>query len=888
MARKKSVDKRREINGVIFLAIAVILGVAFYLPPARSGWLGMVVQSGGFGLFGAVSYALPVLALYMAIDYLLEKNSILTHRRFTAVVILFISVAALFHLLSTDLNAIRLKTIDQPRPAWQAIRLLWQSGQDPQIVESGQRTFSGGLLGGGAALGFHAVAGTVGSIILTIALIISLMILLFNVSPSRLFGHTADAIKTTGQKMDQAVRDRVTEMRTAQDTVDPKSFDLQLKTEPSDKESGHSEGSQASQDHPLNEHRPTLLESLKKLFQPNYVDELPTLSEAELSVPPFLDAGQEKNTAKHVEQTGEQAIRSLSQTSPFNVTVSSPRDGTDDHVVLPAGVHRVSAPADTVAKHEDPVSGSREHWTDRTEPISDTEHSAKRIPAAPGTQLSLDLPYQAPPLRLLRHEIPQSGPNRNSSVKALGLKLEQTLESFGIQAHVVHVTTGPTITRFELSPGPGVKVSRIVSLSDDIALSLAALGVRIEAPIPGKSAIGIEIPNKETQPVLLRSLLESPEFQSSTSPLAAALGRDIQGSPILCDIAKMPHLLIAGATGSGKSVCINAILMSILFRSSPDNVKMLMIDPKVVELSVYNGIPHLLAPVVTDPKKAANTLNWAVQEMVRRYGLFAEKSVRDFNSYRASSVASKSSGQPEEDENNQTDADVYEHLPLILLVIDELSDLMATSPTEVEDSIARLTAMARAAGIHLIIATQRPSVDVITGVIKANIPSRIAFAVASQVDSRTILDTGGAEKLLGKGDLLYYPQSATKPVRGQGAFVTDSEVEQVLNYIKNQHAADYDSTVSDAIMTAQSSQTGKTKEDIQDELVPQALEIVVQTGYASVSLLQRRLNVGYPRAARLIDALHDQGYIGPFEGSKPRKLLITQTQYESLKTGEKN
>jgi DNA segregation ATPase FtsK/SpoIIIE, S-DNA-T family len=354
--------------------------------------------------------------------------------------------------------------------------------------------------------------------------------------------------------------------------------------------------------------------------------------------------------------------------------------------------------------------------------------------------------------------------------------------------------------------------------------------------------------------------------------LTAVLGRDIQGAPILCDLAKMPHLLIAGATGSGKSVCINSILMSILYRSSPEDVRMMMIDPKVVELNVYNGIPHLLAPVVTDPKKAANTLMWAVNEMTRRYGLFAEKSVRDINSYNASALCGD---------------DDFEKLPLILFVIDELSDLMATTPTEVEDAIARLTAMARAAGIHLIIATQRPSVDVITGVIKANIPSRIAFAVASQVDSRTILDIGGAEKLLGKGDMLYDPQSSAKPIRGQGAFVTDSEVERVLTYIKTQHAANYDQAITDAIMTVLP--TGKERDSSeQDELLPQAIGIVVETGYASVSLLQRRMNVGYPRAARLIDRMNEAGYVGPFEGSKPRKVLITHAQYLELMTREGN
>ena len=396
------------------------------------------------------------------------------------------------------------------------------------------------------------------------------------------------------------------------------------------------------------------------------------------------------------------------------------------------------------------------------------------------------------------------------------------------------------------------------------------MGVRIEAPIPGKSAIGIEIPNKETTPVLLRGLLESTEFIQSQSPLMAALGRDVQGNPILCDLTKMPHLLIAGATGSGKSVCINAILMSILYRSSPDEVRMMMIDPKVVELSVYNGIPHLLAPVVTDPKKAANALNWAVSEMVRRYGLFADKSVRDINSF----MPRQPPPSPE--------VIRLRKLPLILLLLTS-SDLMATTPTEVEDAIARLTAMARAAGIHLIIATQRPSVDVLTGVIKANIPSRIAFAAASQVDSRTILDMGGAEKLLGKGDLLYYPQSLAKPLRGQGAFVTDAEVERVLTWLRSRHVADYNQEVTDTIMTATANDSRERDQDDEDELIPQALDIVVETGYASVSLLQRRLKLGYPRAARLIDTLHDKGFVGPFDGSKPRKVLITQDQYLEYK-----
>jgi DNA segregation ATPase FtsK/SpoIIIE-like protein len=899
----RAIDKKREINGVLYLAAAIILAVAFYLPAGRGGWLGQILQTAGRGLLGSAALVLPVLFVYMAFDYLLEKELTITRRRFTYVVLLLIGTAALLHLITTDLEAIRTYSLQDEGKyqAWRALERLWQSGVDPALVEAGKRSLSGGLLGGGLGLALHAIAGPIGSLVLLGALLLSLVILLFNVSLSGMFGQTAKALQTTRDKMDQAVREHVGQVRETRQTPVPdrKSFDLLLKTdEPKGKaaETADAPGEAATEN---GQKKPTLLESLKRLFQPDDVEDgLSDLPEEDLSVPAFLQNPEE--TATEIQTTAAPVKTGMIRQSPYDIEIGGAAEDAGKPVVLPAGIHRIvtgaarAAPAEqaesaSAAPAAGPdgevVAGSRENWTDRSEPVAPTVNilqSGRRISGKAGTQMSIELPYQAPPLRLLRDE--SLTPNRVSSqmVNALGVKLEKTLESFGIQASVVHYTTGPTITRFELSPGPGVKVSRIVSLADDIALNLAALGVRIEAPIPGKSAIGIEIPNKETQPVLLRGLLESPEFQNTRSPLTAALGRDIQGYPILCDLAKMPHLLIAGATGSGKSVCINAILMSILYRSSPDDVRMLMIDPKVVELSVYNGIPHLLSPVVTDPKKAANTRTWAVSEMIRRYGLFAEKSVRDITSYQASAAANAAAVTADNDEAE------YEHLPLILLVIDELSDLMATTPTEVEDAIARLTAMARAAGIHLIIATQRPSVDVITGVIKANIPSRIAFAVASQVDSRTILDMAGAEKLLGKGDMLYYPQSIAKPIRGQGAFITDSEVEQVLNYIKAQHAADYDDAVSDAIMTAQASGNKDKISEGNDELLPQALDIVVETGYASVSLLQRRMNVGYPRAARLIDTLHDKGYIGPFDGSKPRKLLITQTQYMELKAKENN
>lgn len=435
--------------------------------------------------------------------------------------------------------------------------------------------------------------------------------------------------------------------------------------------------------------------------------------------------------------------------------------------------------------------------------------------------------------------------------------LEKTLLSFNVEAKVVQVSCGPTITRFEIQPSPGTKVSKIVNLSDDIALSLAASDIRIEAPIPGKAAVGIEVPNKKKFKVFLRDVLETKDFIKSPSKLSVALGKDIGGKAIITDLADMPHLLIAGATGSGKSVCINTIISSILYKACPSEVKMMLIDPKVVELAIYNDIPHLLIPVVTDAKKAASALNWMVVEMERRYKLFAEKAVRDIDRY------------------NELEKD--EPLPKILVIIDELADLMMVSPSDVEDSICRLAQMARAAGIHLIVATQRPSVDIITGLIKANIPSRISFAVSSQVDSRTILDISGAEKLLGKGDMLFFPAGASKPKRVQGAYISEAEVEKLVDFVKQQRRPSYEKKLSDFEEVISS-----TKADETDELFDEALSVIFDYNQASISLLQRKLHIGYTRAARLIDQLEEYGYVGGYEGTKPREILITREQYENL------
>lgn len=463
--------------------------------------------------------------------------------------------------------------------------------------------------------------------------------------------------------------------------------------------------------------------------------------------------------------------------------------------------------------------------------------------------------YKLPPVSLLRKNSAKQNDFSEKELLNSAQILENTLKSFGLQAKVIQVNCGPTITRFEIQPSPGIKVSRIVNLADDIALSLAASDVRIEAPIPGKAAVGIEVPNKKKSLVVLRDVLESAEFNKSSSKLTIALGMDIGGNPMVADLTEMPHLLIAGATGSGKSVCINTIISSILYKAHPNEVKFMLIDPKVVELAVYDGIPHLLTPVVTDAKKAAAALHWMVTEMERRYQTFAEEGVRDIARY--------------------NELNHEKPMPKILVIIDELADLMMISPREIEDSICRLAQMARAAGIHLVVATQRPSVDVITGLIKANIPSRISFAVSSQVDSRTILDMSGAEKLLGKGDMLFFPVGASKPVRIQGAYISEEEVEKLVDYSKKQKEPIYEKNLSDFNEIV----VEKDHEDT-DELFEEAVKVVLDSGQASISMLQRRLRIGYARAARLIDEMEQRGIVGGYEGTKPREILISKEHYE--------
>ncbi len=486
--------------------------------------------------------------------------------------------------------------------------------------------------------------------------------------------------------------------------------------------------------------------------------------------------------------------------------------------------------------------------------------------------------YKFPPVTLLESINSADSKTVAAELESTAQRLVDTLKSFGVETQVVNVSRGPTVTRYELQPKAGVKISKITSLADDIALNLATAGVRIEAPIPNKAAVGIEVPNRSSSTVGVREIIESSTFSSSKSKLTVSMGKDIAGNTVVADIAKMPHGLIAGATGSGKSVCINSFIISLLYKASPDEVKLLMIDPKVVELGIYNGIPHLLVPVVTEPRKAAGALGWAVNEMEQRYKMFADRDVRNIDGY--NKLVETLVDEPE-----------VKKMPRIVIIIDELADLMMTAPKEVEDSINRIAAKARAAGIHLLIATQRPSVNVVTGVIKANIPTRIAFAVSSHIDSGTILDTGGAEKLLGRGDMLFRPVGATKPNRIQGCFVSDEEVERVVEFVKSNGKSEYDDNIMVEIerqaAIEKQQRTGVPEEgaDSDDPVLDEAIKVVVELGQASTSLLQRKLKLGYARAARIIDQMEERGIIGGYEGAKPRQVLITKEQLMERQAG---
>lgn len=909
------------LDEVILIVIIVISAVVFISQiTSKMGVVGQVIGGLFQGLLGISGVLLPVLVIIYCIWMLMseERKWPLVRAFGGALFLLTVASAAyLFHPLNVSGD-------------------LGFAKKAMELFDSGSLT-NGGLIGGLFGGGLFGLLDALGSVIVLLAMLVISIILATGRSFFGAMGTLADHQKVRRQVRNEKIKNKADRIRQEEKmeaarlekqeakrrrVMNKEDFNIELHeveaTEhPEVKETVFR---QKKQDYSVKKREPIydfVKENEMPMEEPKWdfnvvfggklqVDELeqgtqmpPKSTERFKVVEPLKEVAKkqepvemteeeavyekifgEDNTAENMaEETPEEAWDMESQAAALAAeAMRAAEEKTDFHFADLEDAEETASPEMDMLEVEEPMA--EEMPVEEVQPVA--EEMPTDVPAAepakPEAQKETaqqqaapaepaEKPYVFPPISLLGRDPGNSSGSGILEQQKNGRKLEMTLKSFGVEARVINVSAGPTVTRYEVSPSQGVKVSKIVNLADDIALNLAASGIRIEAPIPGKAAVGIEVPNKETKSVYLRTVLESDAFRKHPSKLAFALGEDITGNPIVTDIAKMPHLLIAGATGSGKSVCINTLITSILYKADPKEVKLLLVDPKVVELSVYNGIPHLLIPVVTDPKKASAALNWAVREMLERYNDFAACGVRDIKGFNA---MKEEKGEPEA------------KMPQIVIVIDELADLMMAAPGEVEDSICRLAQMARAAGMHLIIATQRPSVDVITGVIKANIPSRLAFAVSSGIDSRTILDMVGAEKLLGKGDMLFYPSGQAKPSRIQGAFVTDKEVEQIVDFLRKSSRPGYTQEMVDQITAVAKTASGPSEET--DEFFEQAVDLILEKEKASVSMLQRQFRIGYNRAARLMDELERRGLVGPEEGSKPRKVLITRAQWEEMQS----
>ena len=911
------------LDEVILIVIIVISAVVFISQiTSKMGVVGQVIGGLFQGLLGISGVLLPVLVIIYCIWMLMseERKWPLVRAFGGALFLLTVASAAyLFHPLNVSGD-------------------LGFAKKAMELFDSGSLT-NGGLIGGLFGGGLFGLLDALGSVIVLLAMLVISIILATGRSFFGAMGTLADHQKVRRQVRNEKIKNKADRIRQEEKmeaarlekqeakrrrVMNKEDFNIELHeveaTEhPEVKETVFR---QKKQDYSVKKREPIydfVKENEMPMEEPKWdfnvvfggklqVDELeqgtqmpPQSTERFKVVEPLKEVAKkqepvemteeeavyekifgEDNTAENMaEETPEEAWDMESQAAALAAeAMRAAEEKTDFHFADLEDAEETASPEMDMPEVEEPMA-EEEMPVEEVQPVAEEmptdvpaaepakpeaqKETAQQPAAAPAEPA--EKPYVFPPISLLGRDPGNAGGSGILEQQKNGRKLEMTLKSFGVEARVINVSAGPTVTRYEVSPSQGVKVSKIVNLADDIALNLAASGIRIEAPIPGKAAVGIEVPNKETKSVYLRTVLESDAFRKHPSKLAFALGEDITGNPIVTDIAKMPHLLIAGATGSGKSVCINTLITSILYKADPKEVKLLLVDPKVVELSVYNGIPHLLIPVVTDPKKASAALNWAVREMLERYNDFAACGVRDIKGFNA---MKEEKGEPEA------------KMPQIVIIIDELADLMMAAPGEVEDSICRLAQMARAAGMHLIIATQRPSVDVITGVIKANIPSRLAFAVSSGIDSRTILDMVGAEKLLGKGDMLFYPSGQAKPSRIQGAFVTDKEVEQIVDFLRKSSRPGYTQEMVDQITAVAKTASGPSEET--DEFFEQAVDLILEKEKASVSMLQRQFRIGYNRAARLMDELERRGLVGPEEGSKPRKVLITRAQWEEMQS----
>lgn len=840
---------RNEIMLIISLALAVILFLCNF---GVVGKAGNVVSDIMFGVFGLTAYIAPII-IFLAIAFgMSNMGSNIAVRKLIAGLILYLLTGMLCELFGTDLSAAESYQVKD-------IYLRCSEGHS-----------GGGILAGSLAYAAYKSLSMVGTI-LTIC-VLAIICLVIVTEKSFIRGVKKQSRRVYERSMEDAAyrKERAMERRNAMEERRAKEQELR-RQRAEEKENEKilrmdKKVTGVMLDTALDKEKDkeAAKEVRDDIHEITLNEEMPDDTE-NIGAKAQSEPVREKHSRHYIENESDDL-------NEIRIHGAAPETSYEPEPVIHKDGITISDPARPAAERPRAVKSPQQEPAS----VSDNEQVMQEIPKS---EKKLPVPYKFPPYHLLVKGNSKNTGSSERELKETALHLQQTLATFGVKVTVTDISQGPSVTRYELQPEQGVKVSKIVGLADDIKLNLAATDIRIEAPIPGKAAVGIEVPNKENMAVAFRDLVESKEFKDFPSNLAFAVGKDIGGQIVVADIAKMPHMLIAGATGSGKSVCINTIIMGILYKAKPEDVKMIMIDPKVVELSVYNGIPHLLIPVVTDPKKAAAALHWGVAEMTERYKKFADLNVRDLKGYNREAERMKAAG----------DLNAPEKLPQILIIVDELADLMMVSPGEVEESICRLAQLARACGIHLIIATQRPSVDVITGLIKANMPSRVAFAVSSGVDSRTILDMVGAEKLLGKGDMLFYPQGYPKPTRIQGAFVSDKEVSGVVDFLKNQAVGDgYSNDVEEKIKnigagSGTGALSGGTDSGAEyDEYFAEAGRFIIEKDKASIGMLQRVFKIGFNRAARIMDQLCEAGVVGEEEGTKPRKILMTQEEFEQF------
>ncbi|MEG2915208.1 MAG: DNA translocase FtsK [Oscillospiraceae bacterium] len=870
-AKEKEAMQRAkmQMRALFMLAVgALLLGLVFV--KGTSLWL--VLHNMMFGLMGFTAYILPIGLIYLGILTAMDKPSLALGAKIWQTILLLILICGATQIFGWGV----------PVEAG-----LW--GKICELYEAGKSLQGGGLFSSIIGIPLLLLFGKIGARITIVILIAFIGMILTGTTLKGLYMIATKPVKSLERAYTKKFMEEGTtgQKQTAEKSTSQSKFNIDIPVD---------DPINAVKDSSIDEVPITNLKtkkSSKKNEEEAVIEDMPM--HPVQSPKDSMDGAQSLLKAKGI-LLDDANVSSATKIIPEDISsishdIEKPTEDKDNYIddIINKVVAKEVEP--TVEISNDLPKENEEENQENVDEIDgenncESENNDEVEPLAENVDIEEELDeeipekiYSFPPISLLTESEVKDDDNITEELKANAQRLVNTLQSFGVQTRITEICRGPAVTRYELQPSAGVKISKITGLADDIALNLATAGVRIEAPIPNKAAVGIEVPNKTISMVGIREIVDSNEFVEAKSRLTVAMGKDVAGNITLADLAKMPHLLIAGSTGSGKSVCINSIIISILFKSSPDEVKLLMVDPKVVELGIYNGIPHLLVPVVTDPRKAAGALNWAVNEMLNRYKAFADSGVRDLKGYNKLCQTS-------ENEN-------LKPMPQIVIIIDELADLMMAAPNEVEDAICRLAQMARAAGMHLVIATQRPSVDVITGVIKANIPSRIAFAVSSQVDSRTILDGAGAEKLLGRGDMLFYPVGMPKPIRVQGCFVSDTEVEQVVEFIKKgEKPTEYDQQIIDeidrqAVAEKGSKSSGKDKDDdgfdVGDDMMPDAIECILEMGQASTSLLQRKLKLGYARAARIMDQLEERGIVGEFEGSKPRQVMITKDQWVEMK-----